>query len=236
MQVTSDKIGCVSHRSIKPVQGRLFWLGYEGVYMYTGNTPQLISFPIQAYINRLDIANRAKACAGTDGERYYLSLPIDSGSNILLTFDTRFNEWYVEDKADIIAFTEFNNVLYGSSTTQIKKMIDLAGSEKPTWERISKPINEGSLSMDKDLYRLFFIVDLPVGSTLDISLSTDAEGTNFTTVKSLTPSSDIFQQQIEIPLTIAQNADWIRYKLSGTGPCTIHAMERQLKVKAQSYA
>ncbi|MFT9498244.1 hypothetical protein [Anaerosolibacter sp.] len=235
---TSDQIGCISDRTIKEVKGRLFWLGYEGVYMYSGGVaPTLISFPLQGYIDRLDIANKLKACAGTDEERYYISIPIDSGSKILCVYDTRFGKWYVEDDIKIVEFTEFQNVLYGiAEDGQVKKMIDAAGGETIEWYWISKSFNEGSLSQKKEWYRLYFIVNLPTGSTLNVGLSNSVSGDDFTTIKTFSSSSAVFNQQIEIPLTIAQKADWVRIKLSGTGPCDIHAMEKQLRIRRESYA
>jgi hypothetical protein len=234
-QTASDKIGCISDRTIKEVKGVLYWLGYEGVYSYSGGTaPKLISFPVQDYINRLNVSQKLTACAGTDGERYYISIPIDTWK-ILCVYDARLGKWYVEDAIQINEFLEFGNTLYGATATQIMKMMDPAGTESVSWYWISKPYNENSLSMQKSWHRLFFIVDLPIGSTLNVSLSADAEGSSFTNVSSIAASTSMQVSRVMIPLTVAQNAEWVRIKLSGTGPCTIHQMERQLRIKKTSY-
>lgn len=205
--------------------------------MYTGGiAPKLISFPIQEYIDDLDTTNKLNACAGTDGDRYYLSLPISSGK-ILLVYDVRVGKWYVEDDIDIKEFVEFNNVLYGiTSDGQIKKMIDTSGSETVEWYWISKPFYESSLANKKSWNALYFVVELPAGSTLECALSTSVSGDDFTTVKTFTTNSDLTNVKINIPLTVAQNADWVRIKLSGTGPCTVHAMEKQIRVQKTTYA
>ena len=237
MQVLSNEYGCISHRSIKEVDGKLLWLSYKGVYLYTGGTaPQLISTPwVKGYIDRLDITNRAKACAGTDGIRYYLCLPIDSGSRVLLVYDTVVQQWHVEDSINIIEFTEMNNILYGSTGTQIKNMVDSTGTEAISWYRIWRPDIDGSLSMKKEWDSIYFLCSLPSGSTLNCYLSNDAEGENWTLVKSFTAQSNIQNVEVDIPLTIGQGVDYARIKLSGTGSCTVFAMEKRLRVQKGSY-
>ena len=123
LQIISDSIGCVSQRSICKIRTQLMWLGEKGVYVYdTSSAPVDISLPIKRYIDNAD--NVSNACAGTDGERYYLSLPQKSNGHILLVYDTRTGFWNVEDDTDIIEFTNVNNELYGVTTDgKIYKMI-----------------------------------------------------------------------------------------------------------------
>lgn len=61
-------IGCPFKNTAVICQNVLYWLSPDGVYAYTGGIPQRISDKLP------DISNAQKACAGTDGLRYYLDV------------------------------------------------------------------------------------------------------------------------------------------------------------------
>lgn len=72
--------GCVSHETIKEIDGVLYWASKEGVYRFTGEgMPTIISMPITNWgINSLwkliDGGNWRKLCAGVLDGRYHLWL------------------------------------------------------------------------------------------------------------------------------------------------------------------
>lgn len=239
-QTLTENIGCISDRTIVEVSGVLYFLGPSGVYAYAGGTiPQLVSFPVQDYIDRMDLSRKLTASAGTDGERYYLSIPIDTSGRIMLVFDARQNvrKWYVEDEENVVEFAFLQNSLYGLTYDgQIKKMIDTSASESVDWYAITRPYSFGGLSGKNSLNKLFFVIDLPEASTFKCAISTQAQDGTFTDIKTFTGSTAIQKARIEVPLTIAQNVDWYRIKLYGTGPCTVHAMEQLSRVRTDSYA
>lgn len=233
----SREIGCVSDRSVKEVGGKLYWLdrnnnGQGYVYQYAGGTlPVPVSFKVQKYIDRINWAYANTSCAGTDGRRYYLSVPLDSATspNKLLVFDTFTENWYLEN-GNFVGFTEMAGVLYGMQSDGVIKNMNATSGETVSWYIISKPFNENNLAEKKSLHRLYFIVDLPAGSTLTCSLSDKAEGSEFTDVKTFTANTDLQNVRIDVPLTIAQKTDWYRIKLSGTGPCTIYSGEKHIRI------
>jgi len=233
-QMISDRIGCVAHRSIKEVQGYLFWLGEEGIYMYGGGTtPQLISYPfVEGTIDTIDWTNVADACAGTDGDRYYLCLPVGSNTRQIITYDVKMQSWHLEDTSNFVQFVEFNGDLYGmGSDGQIKKMIGSAG-ETITHYWVSKRFS--NRPSDKQSVRNIYVrLTLPTGSALKCAVKTN-EGA-FVDVKTFSTSTDIQNQQIRIPLTVAQNADWYQIKFYGTGACIIYSFEVQSRIRGNTY-
>lgn len=237
----SLEIGCVSDRTPIDVGGKLYWLGRNHVYKYTGGTrPQSVSFKVDRYINNINWAYAYKACAGTDGRRYYLSIPTNGSSvnNLLLVYDTEFEtdksdgNWYVED-SNFVDFTEFSNKFYGvTSDGKIKNMFGAETDDgvNISWFALTKVLYENNLGERKSLKELNLIIHLRSGSTLQCLASTDPEGENFTLVKEFTPTTDLVNERIIIPMNVAHNADWIRIKFVGTGKCTIHEVERRLRI------
>ena len=73
----ADADGCYSHFSVAEVDGFLYWFGPEGISRYYyGAKAQVISRDwIDSIIADSDVNEHSKVSAGTDGVRYYLSLP-----------------------------------------------------------------------------------------------------------------------------------------------------------------
>ena len=235
-QTLSDTIGCLAPRTIVEVQGTLFFLGKEGVYGYTGGvTPSLISWPyIGDYIKRMDITNIDSACAGTDGDRYYLCLPIDSNARILLTYDVRNASWHVEDDFNFVEFTPFNSELYGMLSPGVIIKIDgEAGEDLPTnWSWTSKRFLYNP-STKQSIGYMYAIVDLPTDSTLKVSLKS-MEGA-FTDVKTFTASTELQNVKIPVRISVVSEATWYQVRFSGSGPCTIHRFEKLKRARGNSY-
>ena len=236
LQIVSDSIGCVSQKSICKVQTQLIWLGDKAVYMYdTSTAPIDISLPIKKYID--NGYNVSAACAGTDGERYYLSLPQKDNGHVLLVYDTRIGIWNVEDDKKIIDFTTAKNTLYGvDSTGHIYKMIS-DETETFDWHWSSKWFSSGTPSMKQNWFSAFITLKLGEGSTFKAEVinnkgqSADVLNTIFESV------GDGYAKvvRVMIPSTLGHNSDWLQIKLSGTGYCKIHNIERELRIRKGSY-
>jgi len=242
MQVVSEQIGCLSHRSICEVNGTLFWISSEGVRAYTGgNLPEIISSPIQKYIDNMDMNNISKAVAGTDGYRYYICLPLKDYTYYVFTYDTRYNVWYVEQEEYISCFARFKNELYAITDyyTSAYKMVGLDSWETVEWYMVTKPFNFDRISGVKTFKNVYVTFSMPEDSTMTLSATEDAEGdvntAEYTDIYTYTASSTIQNVKASIPLTIGFNSDWVKFKISGTGPCTIHKIEIQARVKPNGW-
>lgn len=240
----SNEIGCISDKSVKEVNKCLYWLGRnnnnEGfIYQYRGgNRPFPVSDKIKGFMKRINWNYAYKAVSGTDGRRLYMAVPLDSSTtnNKVLVYDTITKIWHTES-GSFVDFMESEGILYGlASDGNIKNMIDDSSTDETVaWYAISKPYYHDSLRQKKSYNEICMIVDLAANSELTLSVSKDAEGSNFTDIKTFTSSSDIQNmEKINIPLTYANNANWVRWKLSGTGPCTVHKIEPSVIVKRRS--
>ena len=104
-------IGCVARRTVQAVGGELYFLGQGGLYSL-GQTINSglrgeqvpLSWPVQAWIDRIQWTHVAGAVAAFDSLRnlYQLAVPIDGSTvnNALLSYDTVAQQWVSLDKFD----------------------------------------------------------------------------------------------------------------------------------------
>lgn len=230
----SRDIGCVAARSIVELKQNLFWLGTDGVYVYNGGTiPKKISWPAEKYFKRINPTAEHKACAGSDGRRYFIAIPVDSSTvnNLVLVYDTEVGEWYVHDyEHDITQFMKYQEELYHSSSTQVFLMEQEPNTDVE-WYWTSKPFSDGDTSKRVNWYKLYMIVDLPVGSTLKVYLSLSPDEDDWELLDTITPNTDLMRYKLIVPLGMAYDVDWVRIKLEGVGPCIVHEIQRYLRAK-----
>lgn len=231
----SGMIGCISHRTIKEVSRNLFWLG-DSVYVYNGGSkPNDIGQPIKRYLdNKGDLT---KACSGTDGERYYLSLPQSDNSYVLLVYDTRTNVWTAEDNSGFIQFTTFKNELYGITTSgKIYKMISTT-SENISWHWKSKYFSSGMPSIKQNFHCVYITLEIGTGATFKAQvINNKGQSADLTQdVKDGVGNGYTKILRIMIPAAMGHNSDWLQIILSGNGYCKIHSIERELRNKRGSY-
>ncbi len=234
MQLISDEIGCVSHHSAVQVGGNLYFLSHDGIYRYSGGaTPKKdFSLPVQAYVDRVNTKAWAESVAGTDGERYYISLPIDGSTvpNITLEYDPRFQTWNVWDYG-------FTPSAYGRIEDRIyvggveNRVIEIGGTTDAgvavPFLLETKPFSFGSLAAHNRLFRLWVVADVPIGSTVNVSISSEKEGDSWTLLRTLTAANSLVNEQILVPVEKAFFNNWVRIKVDGNGPVTIHEITRQ---------
>lgn len=247
MKTLTDDIGCVSHRSIQEVQGRLYFLSIDGIRAYSGGTVpnNTISFPIQKYIDQLDPDKFDQCVAGTDQERYFINLQLKGNKTILCVYDARFQRWFVEDEFLFTDFTYINNTLYGldngsymDNGTASKSIVDMSsddGLEEVDWYWISKAYQDSTISGKKTYYRFYLTAKMEANSEFSLYASTDFEGDTFTKIKTITTGQGITKQKIMIPTNLVYDADVVRFKIEGKGHVEFYNFERQLRIRQDIY-
>ena len=91
-------IGCMSHRSIQQVDVYTLWLSREGIYVESGNKPELISNKIQPIIDA--IPDMTETFSWKDESHYYLwvgTLTLDgvSYTNCVIQYSVKSNSFYL---------------------------------------------------------------------------------------------------------------------------------------------
>ena len=238
LQPVSDKIGCVSNASAIMVGGVMYWLSNRGIEKYAGGVAPKNdwSFPVQYYADNINASNKSKACAGTDGKRLYMALPLLTATepSHVIEYDPRYGTFYVWELPHYPRLFAYmaESWYNGDSAGQVHLMGGTTDAGTAiTWESVSKPFGGGTLAQKQDWYDMWLVCDLPTGSTLNVYLSKLAEGdTDWVLVKAMTVNADIQSARVIIPVNTVANANWVRVKFSGTGSCTIYEWDRQMRL------
>ncbi len=234
LQLISDEIGCVNHHSAVNLGGTMFFLSHDGLYQYGGGAipSKVFSLPVQNIIDRVNAQAWSKVVAGTDGERYYISLPIDGATtpNITLEYDPKFQTWNIWDFGFVpSSYAKIEETMYVGSLTN--KVVKMGGTTNDgvaiPFLMETKPFSHSSLAAENRLYRLWVVADVPVGSTLTVSISNDDNDNSWTVVQTIQANANVQASRIPIPVNQAFFHQWVRVKLEGTGPVTIHEITRQ---------
>lgn len=211
------KSGCVSNKSLQEVDTSLFMLGREGVKVYSGSFPEVISHVLgeRKYVDGV---------AGEDGRKYYISL-YDGEMWELFVYDTLTGTWFREDGLHVIQFAKQNGVLYAlTADGDILKFG--SGDEIVSWSGITEIFTEET-QFKKGHNELFFRVELEPGSLISIYVKY-GDG-DFALVKTYdTPGYTAFT----IPLRITR-ADHFQVKIEGAGRAVVHQMIRNFYVGSE---
>jgi hypothetical protein len=234
LQIISDAIGCVSHQSAITIAGTLYFLSHDGLYRYNGGSvpTKEFSLSVQAIIARVNPQAWNKVVAGTDGERYYISLPLDAAltPNITLEYDPMFDTWNIWDFGFIpSAYARIEETMYvGGTVDRVVKMGGTTDFNAPIpYSMETKPFSNASLAAENRLYRLWIVADVPIGSTLIVSISSDDNDNSWTIVRTVSADENVQASSIMVPVTQAFHHKFVRIKLEGVGPVTIHEITRQ---------
>lgn len=234
VQMISDEIGCVNHQSVASIGGVIYFLSHDGLYQYGGGSAPRkdFSLAVQSLFDRINVNQIHKTCAGTDGERYYISFATDNYTepNITLEYDPKYDIWNVwEFTKTPTAYERVNDTLYiGTKEDALLQLGGTTDSGAPiAYEMKTKPFTGGSLASRNRLYRLWIVADVPLGATMNVSLSDDDEGLTWVQVKSVVGNNDIVGHQIEIPVNQSSYSRWVRVKIEGIGASKIHEITRQ---------
>jgi hypothetical protein len=231
--------GCISNKSVIEHRGKLYFLDYNAFKVYTGGRPQEMSQKVKDYIEGINTTYKSLCVSGKQGKYIYLSIPYGSSTtenNITLEYDTELQNWYIHD-VGYVDFVTIGEYLYGIDSDGQIWTINSGTDDEGTaisWEHITGVINNGTVSQKKVISDIWAIVDLPSTSTLTISYSTTTDSDDFSTLYTFTGSdTDAQMTRVQIPTTILQNINWYRLKFAGTGPCTIHYLEENYRIKAR---
>ena len=228
-------VGAVSNQAITSVEGTFYFIHQTGFYKYAGGTlpDKDFSKPIQDLINRINPAQINKCVVGSNGKYVYAAIPLDTASDpdTIIEFNTEFGIFSIwKDYAPLNMVTMSGTLYVGGAEGQIRQ-VGGSTSDNGTainYYVISKPYAAGSLSQKIMWKRAWITANVPIGSTMNVGLSkTDSGNTDFTTVQAIPADNVIEGTRVIIPTTTVAYANWIRYKVSGTGPADIKEIARE---------
>lgn len=211
-----------SEKSMAVINETLFYKGRNGVFAYTGGVPELLSenFGARQYYD---------AVAGTDGERYYVSMRDGAEEWGLWVFDTLRGVWLKEDDTHVSDFAYLDGVLYYLDAE--KSAVVMAGQDDSEegaflWRADFAPFTE-EISGRKCYSRLYFRLELSPGAWMRISLSCD--GGPFTpaweTHNARKPTVTAYLRPTR--------CDSFRVRLEGKGRATVRSFVREFETGSE---
>lgn len=223
LPVTFD-VGVVSNQAIASVEGTFYFIHKTGFHKYSGGSlpDKNFSKPIQDLINRINPSAITKCVVGSNGKYVYAGIPLDSATepDTIIEFNTEFGTFSVWKDYAPLNIATINGTLYiGGVEGQVRRVGGLTDNGAPiSYHVISKPFAAGSLAQKLMWKRAWVTSNVPTGSTMNVGLSKSSSGnTDFSTVQSIPADNVIEGTRVIIPTTTVSYANYIRYKVFGTG-------------------
>lgn len=99
--VRAAKVGAVSKHAVVEVDGRIFFAGKKGVYMFDGGKPQYIGKPVEGFWRTINKSRLANIVAGVNEARNEVMFSISTGSEstntLTLVYDYEADKWAPDD-------------------------------------------------------------------------------------------------------------------------------------------
>lgn len=207
-----------SHKSLTVLNETLFFHSREGVCVYTGGVPSLISsgFGLRRFRN---------AVGGTDGERYYIAMEDEKdGSGGVWVFDPNTGLWQQEDKERAVGFCYMDGDFYMLSGAGVltKGRSDTFEAEG-VWSATFAPMTE--MVHERKCYSTILLRYTPhEGSVLKVEVSTDGGAFSEVAIR----KHDAKAGTAVLPIR-PNRCDKFQIRLSGVGYCRIESMVRKMR-------
>jgi uncharacterized secreted protein with C-terminal beta-propeller domain len=197
------------------INEQLFYKGINGIYVYTGGVPELIS---QKFGNK----RFADAVACSDSEKYYISMR-QGDTWGLYVYDTQRNIWLREDNTQAVDMTSYNGKVYYINSEGELYYIDRAKEEpniewSATFCTINETINE------RKVYSKFHLrLDLSDNSWIAVDMKTNDDFV----WKQIYSTHNERAKTVSIPI-MPTRCDSIDIRLRGKGKCVVKTFVREL--------
>ena len=231
-------VGCVSDRSIVQHDGILYFMDYQRFMAFTGGLPVDISKKVRKYLRDINYQYKSKIVSHKWDKYIYVSIPYGAtatDNNITLEYDTENKSWFVWN----IGFSNFATIgqdIVGITTAGKAIKLQQGTADDATaiaWEHTTGVWDWNPIRPRKSDREYYFIINLPVGSTLTMAYSNSVDNNDFVTIDTFVANANEQNTQIKLNTSTLKDYTWKRFKFSGSGPCTIHYLEEYKRVKAR---
>ena len=211
-----------AEKSLAILNEVLYYKGRSGVYAYTGGAPELLTgcFGTQRFTGGV---------AGTDGERYYISMKAEDGTWGLYVLDASRGIWLREDDTHAADWAYLDGALYYLDADTGRVMAtgqDKSEEGRIPWSATLCPFHE-TVHGRKGYSRLHLRADLEAGAWVKVEVS--ADGAPW---KQVYLGHDEHARTVQIPI-LPTRCDSFRVRLSGKGECVIKSFVREFTVGSE---
>lgn len=220
-----------------------YWASDGGAFHYTGGLPRKdFSVPVIGYFNAMNKAAASNACVTSTKDSVLFSIPTGASTvnDTTLEYLPDVGIWTVWKDFAPRAWTFWNGVLvYGETNGVFQQGTSATGT---AWEWVSPPFGSGPYAGQKQWYKLWYVIDLPAGSSMTVSVSRKAEGDaaqDWITAQTINAGDNYpgdgynpagrptIGRRVIIPVEQVANSNFLRVKFSGVGPVEFHELNIQ---------
>lgn len=216
-EYTVDGLQAGAHGTQVNISETLLYKGVNGVYAYGGGTPRLISpqFGERRY---------TAEAAGTDGERYYITLTDSDGNHHLHSYDAQRGIWLRESDDNAVGYVDLPNVFTMLKDDGCLYMMD-SGEDDPNldWYAQFTPMYE---TMDGKKRYAKLLLRLEIGTNAHVRIMERVDGRPWQQLGRITGKP---RNVVTVPVPVARG-DKMEFRLEGVGACTILGIQRQFFV------
>lgn len=242
----SNKMGCVGSRAYTECNGKLFWMDYNGIYMYTGGQPRQIAFQAKKYIDGIDWSYKELITAGAINSKIYFNIPYQSTANNRIvivdisSIDQGLNKVFVEDgnfghmvNCDewLLAYKSTEDRIYNIASTYRTGQDD-GSTSAINWMLETKVLKDQGLNINTGISDIWIEHEGSTSNTMSVGYwgNSTASSTSFTSVGASSDfnnqsASKIRRSKLLLNYNQLQNIDLYKLQLSGTGFKKIHGMQ-----------
>lgn len=246
----SNKLGCVSQRGFCECNGKLFWMDYSGIYVYTGGQPRQIAFQHKKYIDGINWDYKHLIWAGSIDGKIMFNVPYQSTrNNYSLIVDVREIDIgkvrCFTELADFKGAVNVDNYLITMGTTSNKPYLihstrftgmddsDTGGlSTNPiAWMLETKVLHDVGFNVHTGISDIWIQHEGSSKASMTFGYW-ENKTTNSTTYTTVGASSDfindpdiIRRTKLLLNYNQLQNMDMYKIKLSGEGYKKLHGLQ-----------
>lgn len=201
--------GCIDSRSIAEIGGQLFFLGYDGVYTFSGGSPAKVS----EQLNR----KYTGGVGGSDGIKYYLSASTVDGTELVI-LDVQRGLWHREDEFGAVGFVRYNDKLYTADVGALYEME--CGGYAGKWYAVSREYDDGTTT-NRAMINLYFRMKF-MDSSAKMAIYSRVDGGEWTECGRVDAERGRVQR---VPVRMNSGTVY-QWKIEGSGGAVVQAMER----------
>lgn len=220
IEKTFDGCGCIDKNSLVSAGNSLFWLGYGGIYRYSGGTPKAIS----ENLNR-----KYKSCVSfTDHKKVYFKLLDFNGNSEFLSFDIKNELWHRYDGKEYIG-----GFLYGGNMYAYTKnaVFELENGDFGDWAFESVLEYDDNFS-DCSMVSFYIRAELRSGSSIKIELRGISQS-DWETLGGYSTEKDEMIKEKFVARLKNDKAFW--WRISGNGEAYIYEIEMTVPSGGKSF-
>ena len=225
-------VGCVSRLAYTEVAGKLFWMDFTGVYMYTGGMPRKIAEKANGLIEKINWDVKHLIRAGGFDDKIYFAIPFETSTTINrllvvdLTDDRRAPYVVNMEDGSWNSLVQMEDKLYGlDSTGRVWNVhsTSITGYDNSTaisWYFETKPFTDelNNESAVRDMWVRH--QSGTTNATMQLAYTTNNNSTTFTVIGATSDFPAVTyetRKQIMPSPTDLQGMGYMKFRYSGTG-------------------